>query len=196
MKSLVSGPWNALATLIVIFLLWKAVPPFFHWAFLDAVWQPDAKACRAAHGACWGFIVEKHRFILFGTYPYEQHWRPALATLILVGLWAASLVRAFWKPWLALVWLGGLAAIVEHERSGLHYPPGDTAALAAAVERVLSDRTLRERLSRCGPGRVRALCNPGRLLSRLEAVIERARGGAAEAAEAGAGPAVSILIPF
>ena len=111
MRSLFSGPWNALATVIVIFLLWKAVPPFFHWAFLDAVWQPDARACRAAHGACWGFIVEKHRFILFGTYPYEQHWRPALATLILVGLWAASLVRAFWKPWLALVWLGGLAAI-------------------------------------------------------------------------------------
>ena len=41
---------------------------------------PDPKACRAAAGACWGFIAEKHRFILFGTYPFEEHWRPALAT--------------------------------------------------------------------------------------------------------------------
>ena len=38
-------------------------------------------------GACWGFIAEKHRFILFGTYPYEQHWRPALASVLLIGLW-------------------------------------------------------------------------------------------------------------
>src|SRR5439155_26283039 len=81
------------------------------WAFLDAVWRPDAKACREASGACWGFIAEKHRFILFGTYPFEQHWRPALATILLVFLWGFSLARAFWRWWLALVWLAGLTAI-------------------------------------------------------------------------------------
>ena len=31
-------------------------------------------------GACWGFVAEKWRLILFGRYPYEQQWRPALAT--------------------------------------------------------------------------------------------------------------------
>ena len=50
------------------------------------MWRPDAKACRDGEGACWGFIAEKHRFILFGTYPYEQHWRPGLASVILIGL--------------------------------------------------------------------------------------------------------------
>ena len=102
---------NALFTAFLALLILRALYPLFQWAFLDAVWQPDAKACRAAHGACWGFIAEKHRFILFGTYPYEEHWRPALATLILIGLWVASLFRSSWKPWLGLVWLAGLSAI-------------------------------------------------------------------------------------
>ena len=111
MKSLFSGWGNTLATVVVIFLLWKIVPPLFHWAFLDAVWRADPKACREAHGACWGLITEKHRFILFGTYPYEQHWRPALATLILISLWVVSLFRFFWKRWLGALWIVGLAII-------------------------------------------------------------------------------------
>jgi general L-amino acid transport system permease protein len=110
-ENLFSGWGSALLTLLIAYFLLKVVPPFVDWAFLDAVWRPDSKACRESHGACWGFIAEKHRFILFGTYPYEQHWRPAVATVLLVGLWGFSLVRAFWRWWLALVWLAGLGVI-------------------------------------------------------------------------------------
>jgi general L-amino acid transport system permease protein len=102
---------ETIATLLLLWILWRTVPPFIDWAFLDAVWRPDSKACRAGEGACWGFIAEKYRFILFGTYPYELHWRPALATVILIGLWVFSAFRVFWKSWLALVWLGGLTVI-------------------------------------------------------------------------------------
>jgi general L-amino acid transport system permease protein len=106
------GSWvSAAFTLLLLYLLWKGLPPIIDWAFLDAVWRPDAKACRAAEGACWGFIAEKHRFILFGTYPYEQHWRPGLASVILIGLWVFSAIRVFWKWWLLLVWLLGLLII-------------------------------------------------------------------------------------
>ena len=106
------GSWvSGLFTLLLLYLLWKGVPPIIDWAFLDAVWRPDAKACRETEGACWGFIAEKHRFILFGTYPYEQHWRPALASVILIGLWLFSAIRVFWKWWLLLVWLFGLVII-------------------------------------------------------------------------------------
>ena len=106
------GSWVSTAfTLLLVYLLWKGLPPIIDWAFLDAVWRPDANACRAAEGACWGFIAEKHRFILFGTYPYEQHWRPGLASLILIGLWVFSAIRVFWKWWLLLVWLFGLLII-------------------------------------------------------------------------------------
>ena len=103
---------SALATLAIAWLAWKLVPPFVDWAFIDAVWRaPKADTCREAQGACWAFIGEKHRFMLFGTYPFEQHWRPALATLLLIGLWVFSAIRRFWHWWLAAVWVAGLALI-------------------------------------------------------------------------------------
>ena len=108
-QNLFSGWASSLATVLLFFLLYKAVVGFVDWAFLQAVWRPDAKACRAAEGACWGFIAEKHRFILFGTYPYEEHWRPALAIVLLLGMWAYSLFR--WTRRLVLLWPCGLTVI-------------------------------------------------------------------------------------
>ena len=86
--SLFPDPVTSVVTVVLVILLWKIIPPFIDWAFIDAVWRPDARACHDASGACWGFIAEKHRFILFGTYPFEQHWRPA------------GLTRFWWTPFL------------------------------------------------------------------------------------------------
>jgi general L-amino acid transport system permease protein len=103
--------WNLLLSFVLLLLLGKFLFWFIDWAFLDAVWRPDSKACRAAAGACWGFIADKHRFILFGTYPFEEHWRPAVSTLLLVALWVLSAWRVFWKPQLIVVWAIGLVSI-------------------------------------------------------------------------------------
>jgi len=103
---------SSLATLVLLYLAWKLVPPFFDWAFVNAVWYaPNPSTCRKAAGACWAFIAEKHRFILFGTYPYDQQWRPGLGILIFISLYVVSSLRACWRPWLALAWLGGLTLI-------------------------------------------------------------------------------------
>jgi general L-amino acid transport system permease protein len=112
-ENLFSGWSNALATLAILWLAWQLVPPFVQWALLDAVWvAPDSRPCRAeGAGACWALIAEKHRFILFGTYPYEQHWRPGLGILVLLALYVTSALRRFWRPALALAWVGGLALI-------------------------------------------------------------------------------------
>jgi general L-amino acid transport system permease protein len=96
---------------VLLAALIAAAVPFVQWALVDAVWRPDPAACRAAHGACWGFVVEKYRFILFGTYPYDEQWRPAMATVLLLGLWILSAMKASWKPWLVVAWLAGLCAI-------------------------------------------------------------------------------------
>jgi general L-amino acid transport system permease protein len=50
-------------------------------------------------------IAEKHRLIFFGRYPFEEQWRPLVATLLMLGLLAASCTRAFWRPWLAILWV-------------------------------------------------------------------------------------------
>ncbi len=110
-ENLFAGWASSLATLLIALFLFKSLTAFIDWAFLDAVWRPDSRACRAAEGACWGFIAEKHRFILFGTYPYDEHWRPAAATVLLMALWIVSLVKIFWKKSLILIWALGLGVI-------------------------------------------------------------------------------------
>jgi glycosyltransferase involved in cell wall biosynthesis len=42
---------------------------------------------------------------------------------------------------------GGTAEIIEHEVNGLLYPPGDITALATSLRRLISDGSLRKRLS-------------------------------------------------
>ncbi len=45
-----------------------AVPALLEWAFFEADFNAaNAQECRASGGACWAFIIEKHRLILFGT---------------------------------------------------------------------------------------------------------------------------------
>jgi len=112
--NLFSSVPNTAATLLILYLGWKLAPPFIDWAFTGAVWSAvDPLICRdrQGQGACWAFVVEKHRFILFGAYPYDQHWRPAVAIALLITLYAVSALRAMWRPRLALAWLAGLGAI-------------------------------------------------------------------------------------
>jgi general L-amino acid transport system permease protein len=104
-KNLFSSVPNTLLTLLGLWLLWQAIPPLIEWAFLGAVWQTsDPAACRAADGACWAFIGEKYRFILFGLYPFDEHWRPLLAMALFIIALVVTCYPGFWRPWLPLVW--------------------------------------------------------------------------------------------
>jgi general L-amino acid transport system permease protein len=110
--NLFGSPMAALCSSLVVGVLAWAVPHALHWAVFSARWQPDALACRAdGAGACWGVVAEKYRFILFGRYPHDAHWRPLVATALMVALLVASCVRALWRPALALLWLMTFSAV-------------------------------------------------------------------------------------
>ena len=107
-------------TLALAYLIVRWTLGFVEWAFVNAIWdvpsvngQPQTQACRdnKGVGACWAVITEKHRFILFGTYPFEEHWRPALVCLLFVGLYIVSALRRFWNWTLVPIWAGTLTAI-------------------------------------------------------------------------------------
>ena len=109
--NLFSSVFNTILTLLAAGFLAVTIPPVIRWALLDAVWTaPNSRACRGA-GACWAFIHEKLRFILFGTYPYEEHWRPLFVVLIFIALILASCDRRLWGRRLVLLWLAGLVAV-------------------------------------------------------------------------------------
>ena len=102
---------NTILTLAALYLLAVIIPPVIRWAVVDAIWHADSgRACRAG-GACWAFIVEKGRFILFGRYPYQEHWRPLFVVVIFIAMILASCDRRLWGRRLALLWLAGLFAV-------------------------------------------------------------------------------------
>ncbi|WP_158682283.1 ABC transporter permease subunit, partial [Cronobacter sakazakii] len=43
--------------------------------------------------------------------PYDEQWRPLLASILLTLLIVCSCVRWFWKPWLPVMWLVGLTVV-------------------------------------------------------------------------------------
>lgn len=108
LRACFTGPFNIITSLACIALLGWAVPPLVQWAVIDATWTGNAQTCRANGGACWAFIREKFWFSIFGLYPYEERWRPALMLAILVTMVLATTQRRFWNAYLLLAW--GLAA--------------------------------------------------------------------------------------
>ena len=111
-----AGPWvkrnlfgdvpSSIATVLLIGLALWYLPQLLNYSFVQAVYAPSYPECQAARGigACWGVVAEKYRLIIFGRYPFEEQWRPLVATLLMLAVLVASCVRVFWKPWLALVW--------------------------------------------------------------------------------------------
>ncbi|MBR0900356.1 ABC transporter permease subunit [Bradyrhizobium tropiciagri] len=107
---------SSIMTLLLLFVLGKACIAFWQWGIANAVWivsGNDTAACRALRGvgACWAVVPEKYRFILFGTYPFDEQWRPALAVLIFIALFVVSSRRSFWRKELFLLWAAALIVI-------------------------------------------------------------------------------------
>ncbi len=94
-SSLFGSPLKALSTFLVIAIFIWLLPPLFNWAFVHAVFSADPQACQEARGigACWGVIREKYSMILWGRYPYADHWRAQLSTVLLSLLILKSTIR-------------------------------------------------------------------------------------------------------
>lgn len=87
--------FDALVLLGLLWLAWRVLD----WAVLQAVFAPDLAACRALDhaGACWGVVAAKWRPMLFGHFPFEDQWRPALAALLLVGCTFGAASAIAWR---------------------------------------------------------------------------------------------------
>ncbi|MGU3360722.1 amino acid ABC transporter permease [Methylobacterium sp. M6A4_1b] len=82
--NLFSGPGNTLTTLVILAALAVLLPPVVRFLVTDAVWSGMSGAsCRpevAGHpvGACWAFIGAKINYLVYGSYPAAERWRPNL----------------------------------------------------------------------------------------------------------------------
>jgi general L-amino acid transport system permease protein len=117
--NLFNGFFNSLITIVLLFGLYNIIPPLIRWAFVDSLWCSTAEACRAGNGACWSVITTNIRFIIFGFYPHDLHWRPFLAMILLVWLLLYSKNRNHWKKGLLYLWAGGLFIMAVLMKGGL-----------------------------------------------------------------------------
>ncbi|WP_287304172.1 amino acid ABC transporter permease [Mesorhizobium sp.] len=111
-KLLFGTPLNAALTLLFGALLFVTVPPVLRWLVIDAVlFDPDPNACRAVTGACWSFIYAKSGQLLFGIYPFDERWRPAIVCLLILALLGWSVRPASWTSRLLALWVAAFALI-------------------------------------------------------------------------------------
>ena len=81
-----TSTFNAFLTLLILFLILKAIPPSLSWMILDANISGDSKDACTGSGACWTYIKVWFRRFMYGMYPNEQHWRINTAFLLVIGL--------------------------------------------------------------------------------------------------------------
>ena len=143
--------------------------------------RPRPAPNAAASGACWALIREKYRLIFFGTYPYEQHWRPLFAVVAMLAMLILSADRRMWNWRLLVIWGVGSFVTFLLMFGQIHIPLSLMLFVALVVGLVgmalrkgIADAGEIERLPRArhhrlrGPGAAHrwASCRPGASPSR------------------------------
>ncbi len=103
-KNLFSSWGNGLTTIILIVAMVWILSGFLEWALFTANFTATTGSeCRGG-GACWALIREKFRYIFFGSFPYEQHWRPLFAVIAMLAMLVLSADRRMWNWRLLVIW--------------------------------------------------------------------------------------------
>ncbi len=102
-SNLTSSVGTVLLLLVVGWVLYNS----YDWAVAKAVFSANLEACNSARGfgACWGVVTEKGRLIVMGRYTQAEHWRPVIATALMMGVVGLSCMPRFWNKALPLIWL-------------------------------------------------------------------------------------------
>jgi general L-amino acid transport system permease protein len=105
MRSRLFSSWgNGITTVVLIFALGWIGSGFLEWAVFTAHFTAKTGAECKGGGACWALIGEKYRYIFFGSFPYEQHWRPLFAVIVMLAMLVLSADRRFWNWRLLVIW--------------------------------------------------------------------------------------------
>ncbi len=105
MRSRLFSSWgNGITTVVLTFVVGWLLLHFLDWALFTATFTAKTgQECRGG-GACWALIHEKYRYIFFGSFPYEQHWRPFFAVLVMLAMLLLSSDRRMWNSRLLVIW--------------------------------------------------------------------------------------------
>tara|TARA_B100001123_G_scaffold151195_1_gene174845 strand:- start:179 stop:1612 length:1434 start_codon:yes stop_codon:yes gene_type:complete len=85
-KNINTNNFNAVLTLLIIFVIIKSLPPFLSWFIIDANIMGDSKDACTGTGACWTYIKIWLRRFIYGMYPNAEQWRINLSFISLTAL--------------------------------------------------------------------------------------------------------------
>ncbi len=85
-KNINSSNFNAILTLLTLFIILKSISPLINWFFLEANFVGNSKEDCTGDGACWVFIKVWFRRLIYGMYPDPEQWRINIAFLSLFAL--------------------------------------------------------------------------------------------------------------
>ena len=105
-KNVNSTTFNAILTLLIIFILFKYTPPLLNWLIIDADFIGSTKDDCTSDGACWIFVKVWFKRFMYGMYPNPEQWRINAAFFILFALvGAAFFVPQKYKKYIILFML-------------------------------------------------------------------------------------------
>ena len=105
-KNVNSTTFNAVLTLLIIFIFFKYTPPLLNWLIFDADFVGSAKEDCTSGGACWVFVKVWFKRFMYGMYPNPEQWRINTAFFILFALvGAAFFVSPKYKKYIILFML-------------------------------------------------------------------------------------------
>ena len=85
-KNINTNNFNAILSLIIIFVIIKSLPPLLSWFFIDANFSGDSKDACTGSGACWAYIKTWFNRFMYGMYPNAEQWRINLSFISLAFL--------------------------------------------------------------------------------------------------------------
>ena len=92
LRNLFSSPSNIILSIFWIILLYIILPPFVHWAFIDATFIADNGSQCTRDGACWAFVYARFDDFIFGRYPDPERWRVVIGLLLPVFLFLGTFI--------------------------------------------------------------------------------------------------------
>lgn len=96
---------NSAVTLICLAVFALAAKAAISWLLVNAVFTGTPEDCKVASGACWPYLADKLRYMLFGIYPFDEQWRPLTATLLFIAAMAVSGIPRLWGHSLIAGWI-------------------------------------------------------------------------------------------
>ncbi len=85
-KNINTNNFNAFLSLLIVFVVIKALPPLLSWFILDANIAGDSKDVCTGTGACWTYIKIWFNRFMYGMYPNAEQWRINLSFISLAFL--------------------------------------------------------------------------------------------------------------